>query len=318
MVKRKVAGESLALPMISIITPCLNRVGFVEAAIESVLDQDYPKLEHIVVDGGSTDGTLDVLRRYEHVRLISEPDEGVYDALNKGIAMARGEIIGHLNTDDLYEPHVLSEVARCFVENPDADMVCGGATVFEEDAEGGTAVVAKYSERRDIALSVRNMTLGVPLSNARFVRKRFYDRVGVYDTRYRLAADRDFFLRAILAGASAVYLDRPVYRYCSHVGSLTIGTRGHQRLDMVQEYLTLAEQYLNGAETDKDLRRYCRRWHGRETAFAALVELSRLRVGSAGRYIRRGWRHDLGWPLHLFTVLFTWLAHRSRGAIHRN
>lgn len=307
-----------SLPLISIITPCLNRVNFVGAAIESVLDQGYPNLEHIVVDGGSTDGTLDLLRRYQHVRLISEPDEGVYDALNKGIDMARGEIIGHLNSDDLYEPHVLSDVARCFVANPDADMVCGGATVFEEDAEGGTAVVATYMERKDIALSVRNMTLGVPLPNTRFVRKRFYDRVGIYDIRYRLAADRDFFLRAILAGGHAVYLDRPVYRYRSHFGSLTIGTRGTHRLDMVQEYLALAEQYLNGAETDKDLRRYCRRWHGRETAFAALVELSRLRVGNMGRYIWRGWRHDLGWPLHLFTVLFTWLAHRSRGAIQRN
>ena len=307
-----------SLPLISIITPCLDRVEFVGAAIESVLDQDYPNLEHVVVDGGSTDGTLDVLRRYQHVRLISEPDEGVYDALNKGIDMARGEIIGHLNSDDLYEPHVLSEVARCFVANPDADMVCGGATVFEEDAEGGTAVVATYMGRKDIALSVRNMTLGVPLPNTRFVRKRFYDRVGIYDIRYRLAADRDFFLRAILAGAKAVYMDRPVYRYRSHLGSLTIGTRGYHRLDMVQEYLALAEQYLNGAETDRDLRRYCRRWHGREAAFAALVELSRLRVGSAGRYIWRGWRHDLGWPLHLFAVLFTWLARRFRGAIHRN
>ncbi len=69
-------GESLSLAMISIITPCLNRVEFVETAIESVLDQDYPNLEHVVVDGGSTDGTLDALRRYEHVRLISEPDAG--------------------------------------------------------------------------------------------------------------------------------------------------------------------------------------------------------------------------------------------------
>ncbi len=263
----------MSLPSISIITPCLNRVGFVGAAIESVLDQDYPKLEHVVVDGGSTDGTLDVLRRYEHVRLTSEPDEGVYDALNKGIHMARGEIIGHLNTDDLYEPHVLSEVARCFVENPDADMVCGGATVFEEDAEGGTTVVAKYLGRQDIALSVRNMTLGVPLPNARFVRKRFYHRVGVYDTRYRLAADRDFFLRAILAGARAVYLDRPVYRYRSHDGSLTIGASGSQRIVMAQEYLVLTEQFLSGEEADRDLRRCCRLWHSREAALATVWEL---------------------------------------------
>ena len=303
-----VASKKDDWPLISIVTPCLNRVEFVEVAIRSVLDQDYPNLEHIVVDGGSTDGTLDVLRRYRHVRLISEPDDGVYDALNKGIKIAQGEIIGHLNTDDVYEPHVLSRVVSCFAEDPDADMVCGGATVFEEDAEGGRAVVAKYWGRRDIALSVRNITLGAPLLNARFVRKRFYDRVGLYDTRYRLAADHDFFLRAILTGANVVYMDRPVYRYRSHSGSLTFNTRGAQRMGMAREHLALAEHYLDGAGADEELRRYCRLWHTREAAVATLLALSRLRLREAGRYMWRGWQHDLSWPVGATVFFSTWLA----------
>lgn len=116
-----------ALSLISILTPCLNRVKFVEEAIWSVLDQDYANLEHIVVDGGSTEGTLNMIRHYRHLRLISEPDEGAYDALSKGIQITQSESIGHLDTDDRYELYVLSGMARCFAEGPGADMVCGGA-----------------------------------------------------------------------------------------------------------------------------------------------------------------------------------------------
>ena len=118
-------GESLSLPMISIITLCLNRVEFVEAVIESILDQDYPNLEHVVVDGGSTDGTVDILKKYPHLRVVSEPDEGMYDALNKGLRLASGEIIGHLNADDFYEAGVFGKVARCFAEDAEIDMVYG-------------------------------------------------------------------------------------------------------------------------------------------------------------------------------------------------
>ena len=87
---------------------------------------------------------------------------------------------------------------------------------------------------------------------------------------------------------------------------------------MAQEYLVLTEQFLSGEEADRDLRRCCRLWHSREAALATLWELSHLRVGSASRYIRRGWRHDLGWPLHVITILFTWLARRLRRAAQRD
>src|SRR5467141_2466159 len=97
-------------PRISVITPCLNGVRYVGEAIESVLKQDYPNMEHIVVDGGSTDGTLEVLSRYHHLSVLKGPDRGVYDALNKALAVAKGELIGILNSDDRYADGVFAAV----------------------------------------------------------------------------------------------------------------------------------------------------------------------------------------------------------------
>ncbi len=118
-------------PFFSVITPSFNRVEFVRTAIESVLAQHYEPFEHIIMDGGSTDGTLELLASYPHLRVVSEPDQGLYDALNKGISMARGEIIGQLSSDDFYAPGIFSLIAELFSQNPEADAVSGGARIFE-------------------------------------------------------------------------------------------------------------------------------------------------------------------------------------------
>ena len=93
---------------LSIITPTLNRAHFLEEAIESVRAQDFPDCEHLIVDGGSTDGTLEMLARHPHLRVVSEPDRGLYDALNKGLRLGSGEIVGLLNSDDI-QPLSLSK-----------------------------------------------------------------------------------------------------------------------------------------------------------------------------------------------------------------
>lgn len=117
----------------------LNRAGMISTAIESVLAQNDPSVEHIIVDGASSDGTAEVLARYGHLRVVSEPDGGVYEALNKGIALARGEIIGQLNSDDFYEPETFGRVIELFRERPEIDAVSAGANVLENDVRRGDA-----------------------------------------------------------------------------------------------------------------------------------------------------------------------------------
>src|SRR3990172_9317584 len=119
--------------LITIITPSYNRAGMIRAAIESVLAQNCLAVEHIVIDSGSTDGTLTLLKRYSHLRVISEPDGGMYDALNKGLHLACGEIVGLLNSDDYYEPHVFAAIIHMFEQDPELDAVIGGARVFHEE-----------------------------------------------------------------------------------------------------------------------------------------------------------------------------------------
>jgi len=160
----------MSLPRISIITPCLNRARFIREAVESVLNQGYPDFEHIIVDGGSTDGTLTVLEKYPHLRVISEPDKGMYDAINKGLHFARGAVIGLLNSDDLYAAGSLRTVAERFSHDASAQAVVGGAEVFL-DEDGERRVIRSNPAIWPDEFWWR-VVAGSPVSNAWFFRRR--------------------------------------------------------------------------------------------------------------------------------------------------
>ena len=114
-------------PRISIVTPSFNQGKYIEQTIQSVLSQNYPNLEYIIIDGGSTDGTVEIIKKYEQqlTYWISEPDKGQTDAINKGFAKCTGEIFNWINSDDYYSPNSLHIVAEVFSENPTAKVVCG-------------------------------------------------------------------------------------------------------------------------------------------------------------------------------------------------
>lgn len=180
----------------SIVTPVFNAAGTVGEALESVRGQDYPGLEHVVVDGGSTDGTLHILERAEGIRFVSEPDGGRVDAVNKGVAMSSGEVIGLLNADDRYEPGALRAVGQALGARPEAMWATGYCRIIGADGGEIRRPVTGYKN-----LLLRHWSFGLHLTQnfvsdpATFVRRRALEEAGPLDERYRISHDYDVWLR---------------------------------------------------------------------------------------------------------------------------
>ncbi len=295
---------SAPIPRISIVTPCLNGSSFIEEAIQSVLDQGYPNVEHIIVDGGSTDGTLELIKKYSHLRIISEPDQGLYDALNKGVRVSTGDIIGHLNCDDLYEKGTFEKVSRAFLESPAIEAVCGGVEVFEHGEKGTMRVTAQYVRPADMELSFENATTGPALTNARFFRKGVYDKIGLYEPRFRIAADREFLIRAALAGIQSRGIPAVLYHYRAHAGSLTFSRRSPHRLKTLNEFLEIAEAHLRSDGRLDVIEPFCREWHARTAAEATMRALRERNYPLALSYAKRGRAYTPSWPVVFLRILF--------------
>lgn len=188
-----------ALPLVSIITPSFNQGEFIAATIDSVLTQDYPAIEYLVVDGGSTDGTLDVLRSYgARLNWISEPDQGQADAVNKGIARTQGAIVAWLNADDLYVPGAVARGVAELEAHPNAALVYGNAEFI--DRAGTVLGPCPQVEPFDLARLLHHLDFIV--QPATFFRRAAFERVGGLDVGLRYCLDYDLWLR--LARQSAV------------------------------------------------------------------------------------------------------------------
>ncbi len=178
---------------ITIITAVFNREATIAQAIESVRAQTWPHVEHLVIDGASTDGTLAAIdgARHEAMRLVSEPDKGIYDALNKGVALASGDVVGLMHSDDFFaHDQVLAKVAAAF-EAPGVLAVYGDLDYVSADDE--SRVVRRW---RSGSYSRKKLARGwMPPHPALFLRREVFERHGAYDTNYRIAADYDAILR---------------------------------------------------------------------------------------------------------------------------
>jgi glycosyltransferase involved in cell wall biosynthesis len=202
------AGPS---PTVSVITVCLNRVDTIADAIESVQRQTYPSIEHIIVDGQSTDGTLTVVDRYRSgiARVVSEPDAGIYDAMNKGIGLATGEFVATLNADDMYadEGAVAATVDR--LQETGADL--GYADLVVVDRQRTDRVVRYYRSNR--FRPARLADGWMPPHPTVFIRRSCLQQFGVYRTDYRIAADYELLVRMLLRhGVRSTYLPRITVR----------------------------------------------------------------------------------------------------------
>lgn len=216
---------------ISIITVVYNAVQTIEQTITSVLSQSYNDVEYIIIDGGSTDGTLDIIEKYREklAYFISEPDNGIYDAMNKGITKATGEVVGLLNADDWYEPDALTIVGNAFKVSS-VGVVFGNMQYIEKN--GGK----KYWEMRNLD----ELFIGMPIPHpATFVRNSIYKRYGYFDTRYHISADHEFILRLYINKVKFLQVDSCLTNF------RTTGISSLEPFQSILEDNIILSKYLN-------------------------------------------------------------------------
>lgn len=210
--RRMDSQETRGLPLVSIVTPSFNQAPFLAATIESVLDQDYPRIEYIVIDGGSTDGSREILEKYgsqlDHWR--SEPDSGQTDAINKGFSLARGQVLAWLNSDDTYLPGAVSEAVSFLSAHPEIGLVYGKA--FYVDDEGQP--IAHYPAAPTSYRGLRQGVVTIP-QQATFFRSLLWKMVGPLDASFYYAMDYDLWIR-ISAISPIAHVPRPWANFRIH------------------------------------------------------------------------------------------------------
>lgn len=205
-------------PTISIITPSYNQATFIEATIQSVLAQNYPRTEYLVMDGASTDGTISILRKYERIlRWQSEPDRGQADAINKGFRQSNGQIVAWLNSDDIYLPGALHRVARFFAQNPAVDVLYGDYWFIDD--LGRTVM-----RRREIPFDAGILLYGLDYISQPtvFFRRRVLDQFGYLDESLHYGLDWEYWLRLARGGARFAHLPRYLAATRLHTAAKTI------------------------------------------------------------------------------------------------
>lgn len=226
----------MKLPLVSIITPSYNCGAYIRYTIKSVLNQSYTNLEHIIIDGGSNDNTVDILKEYNELIWISEKDQGQSDAINKGFKKARGEIIGWLNSDDTYNPSAVEGAVKCFIDNPNIDLVYTDVNIINERGE-----IIGISKGDDFDLQ-RILTFNMVKQPSLFMRRKVTDDLSGLNEGLHYVMDQEFWLRAGVSNFKFCYLKNAIFANFR----LIKGTKSFESaLSFNKEWQKIVEEYID-------------------------------------------------------------------------
>jgi len=203
-------------PKVSIVTPSYNQGQFIQETIESVLSQSYSNIEYIVVDGGSNDGTHQILQKYKSSidKIIIEPDNGQSDAINKGFRIATGELIGWLNSDDMLLPHTVDLLVDNYNKHPDAVIFYGDVIVFNNEGK----IIRTLKPHQCLTYRQLVNGNGMMVQPGSFYNRKIINKTGKINTEFYLMMDREFWLRMLRYG-DGIHIGKPVAKFRVHVSS---------------------------------------------------------------------------------------------------
>jgi glycosyltransferase involved in cell wall biosynthesis len=230
-------------PRITVVTPSFNQAPYLEQTISSVLEQDYPNLEYIVIDGGSTDGSVEIIRKFQHsiAYWVSEKDRGQAHAINKGLERATGDIIAYLNSDDFYLDGALQRVANYFVSHPEVDLIHGRCRVVDEGgAKIGEQVgsITRYEEIIDPwDVWWRGLYFVQPEV---FWTRRIMDRIGLMREDLHYVLDYDYWLRILRAGGAVGFVDYELAAFRHHPNQKIT----QHALLLLNEHMSVVRPYI--------------------------------------------------------------------------
>lgn len=259
-------------PLVTIITPSYNQGRYLESTIRSVLEQDYPRIEYIIIDGGSTDESLAIIQRFSK-RLAyweSQPDRGQAQAVNKGLQRSRGEILSWLNSDDLLAPGAVGKAVKVLQDHSEIDVVYGRLARIDDSGKPvPTPNLPKDRVEFDLNHVIDECIVNQPGS---FWRRRIMDRVGLLDERLIYSLDYQYWIRMALAGAKFKRIEAVVAHFRLSVGSKTVGQTAAQAVEQfhtLEETLELPDMAQRLDITADQLQRQARRARARIALRAA-------------------------------------------------
>jgi glycosyltransferase involved in cell wall biosynthesis len=255
-------------PSVSVVTPSYNAMPYIKESIESIGNQDYPAIEHIVMDGNSTDGTQEMLRQYPNIIWVSEPDRGQSHALNKAFRLVHGDIIGWLNADDTYQPGAISNAVEYLQSHPDVDLVYSDVQVVDENNR--PIRVARAEPFTLEKLLVNNIVKQPTV----FMRKRVLDKLGGVNENLRYVMDYEFWLRAGMF-FKLQYLPGIIltnFRFC-------LGTKSHDDpTEFHLEWMKVLTDFMRTPNLGKEFRgrvKQARRLTARSYYFSLMVQAAK-------------------------------------------